>query len=255
MYLESLCHPASSFVTLTYSPERLPVGGSLVPRDVQLWLKRLRAKMSPSSFRFFLCGEYGDQSWRPHYHAALFGVGVASQEEIAGTWSMGHVAVYEFNETTAQYIAGYVVKKMTRAGDPRLRGLHPEFARMSLRPGIGALAMEIVSEQLFSAAGVEEFRKVGDVPRALRLGRRSIPLGRYLRARLRADIGMTDEWREAQVREFSREVSAEVHALLLRARSVAPSKTVTAQSVVVEASLGKIRSMEARAAIRRARPL
>lgn len=71
--LEAYQYEHNAFVTLTYAPEKLPENGSLVPEHVQSWLKRLRARVAPSKFRFFLVGEYGDESERPHYHAALFG--------------------------------------------------------------------------------------------------------------------------------------------------------------------------------------
>lgn len=253
MYLESLCHPASSFVTLTYSPEKLPAGGSLVPRDVQLFLKRLRFSY-PSGIRFFACGEYGDETWRPHYHLVLFGVDAAHGAAVERSWSMGHVAVKEFAIEMAQYTAGYVVKKMTGKSDPRLLGRHPEFARMSNRPGIGAPAMEVLRDALFTPAGIAEFDRVGDVPHQLRMGVRSIPLGRYLRSRLRAEIGMPVGWINELKKNFQLERSAEVLGLLqaaITAGELAPS----AQSAVVQENLGRIQSVEVRSTIRRGRTL
>jgi hypothetical protein len=35
----------------------------------------LRKKISPLKIRFFHCGEYGDKTRRPHYHALIFGYG------------------------------------------------------------------------------------------------------------------------------------------------------------------------------------
>lgn len=70
-YAESKMHKANTFVTFTYDDDHLPVGG-LKYRDFQLMLKRLREKLGP--FRFFMCGEYGEQFRRPHYHALFFGL-------------------------------------------------------------------------------------------------------------------------------------------------------------------------------------
>jgi hypothetical protein len=38
-------------------------------------MKRLRKKIQPLKIRFFHCGEYGDKTRRPHYHALIFGYG------------------------------------------------------------------------------------------------------------------------------------------------------------------------------------
>ena len=65
---EQQCCEASSFVTLTYADA--PV--SLSKRDCQLFLKRLRKRCG--SFRYYLAGEYGEESGRPHYHACIFGL-------------------------------------------------------------------------------------------------------------------------------------------------------------------------------------
>lgn len=58
------------FVTLTYDDYHIPPNGSLVKRDYQLFLKKLR-KIFPG-FRYLLSGEYGTQTLRPHYHLILF---------------------------------------------------------------------------------------------------------------------------------------------------------------------------------------
>lgn len=249
MYLEACVHRESSFVTLTYSPEKLPPGGNLVPRDVQLWLKRLRKSISKISsdlkLRFFLCGEYGDRTWRPHYHACLFGVGVSLESTIRASWPQGFVTVYEFDRKMAQYTAGYVVKKMTRRDDPRLEGRHPEFARMSLRPGIGAGAMEVLKGPLLTPSGVRAFLSDGlngDVPQSLKLGREDIPLARYLRKRLRDEIGMTDEWAQEVVKNWSLKKSQEMLAMCVGAGG----SPADAKRILFEKNLGRMQRLEAR---------
>lgn len=193
LLLEAQCHELACFPTLTYSPECLPENGSLVPSHVQLWLKRLRRVLGAARpVRYYVVGEYGDLSFRPHYHAALYGVAASESALIESTWGMGNVFVGELNRESAQYIAGYVTKKMTAKDDPRLNGRHPEFARMSLRPGIGAHAVPAVAEALNTPFGAALVAEKMDVPMALNHGRTSLPLGRYLRRKLREEIGFDD---------------------------------------------------------------
>jgi len=136
---EQRSHEFSSFATLTYADEHLPRGQTVVPKHTQDWLKRLRDLLGPTRpIRYYLVGEYGDESQRPHYHAALFGLSHLEHETLARSWPMGHTLLGTLTKESAQYVAGYVTKKMTAPDDPRLNGRHPEFARMSLRPGIGA---------------------------------------------------------------------------------------------------------------------
>ena len=163
--LESLTHTSNAFVTLTYNQENLPEDGSLVPRHLQLFFKRLRKNLDPIRVRFFSVGEYGDTSYRPHYHASLFGLGLQHSQVIEKSWPHGFVQVAEFNYYTAQYTCGYVVKKMTKPDDTRLNGRYPEFARMSNRPGIGADAMEVIADSVLTDAGLKEYQNVGDAPR------------------------------------------------------------------------------------------
>ena len=73
----------NSFVTLTYDDKHLPAGGTLVKRDVQLFLKRLRRKFSDRTIRYFFSGEYGGDTLRPHYHGCLFGFAFPDQVAFA----------------------------------------------------------------------------------------------------------------------------------------------------------------------------
>ena len=68
---EASQHDSNHFVTLTYENE--PYGGSLIHEHYQRFMKRLRKKM-PAEPRYYMCGEYGDQLQRPHFHACLFNV-------------------------------------------------------------------------------------------------------------------------------------------------------------------------------------
>lgn len=147
---EASCHSQSTFVTLTYSQACRPPGGSLVYRDFQLFLKRLRKEQR---CRFYMCGEYGPQLMRPHYHACLFGVHFDDRVFLATTgtgcalfrsptlerlWPHGFSSLGEVNFETAGYCARYCVEKITGDRAPGHYGqLVPEFNHMSLKPAIG----------------------------------------------------------------------------------------------------------------------
>lgn len=199
--LEASTHPQNVFVTLTYAEENLPADGSLCPEHLRNYLKRLRRKMEPHRFRFFAVGEYGDDNFRPHYHLILFGMpncnrGVTLTRRNrpccpvcqlhVETWGKGNVYLGGVSDQSAAYTCGYAVKKMTKADDPRLEGRHPEFARMSNRPGIGEGFMHEVASTLLKH-GLDEL--LVDVPTALGHGKKLLPLGRYLTRRLRVLIG------------------------------------------------------------------
>lgn len=200
--LESLLHECSSFGTLSYDdttlPKNLAGDATLSSEDARNWIKRFRRAIEPAKVRYYLVGEYGDASWRPHYHVALFGYagcewGSTRAKEkccrqcdtVRSTWGNGHIHLGELNVQSAAYIAGYVTKKLTNRADGRLNGRNPEFARMSLKPGIGGDAMWDVASTIL-AFGLDE---KGDVPAQLRHGPKLMPLGRYLRRRLRTYVG------------------------------------------------------------------
>lgn len=207
--IERAQHASATFVTLTYSDENLRISeqsklASLHPPDVKDWLKRLRTHVAENfnsqRLRFYAVGEYSDE-WRPHYHVALFGYPncefgqssyskrrltcCAACELVRSKWRLGNIFLGNLERDSAGYICQYVTKKMTAPDDVRLNGRHPEFARMSLDPGIGASGTWDIASVLLAY----DVLPAGDVPSTLRHGTTKHPLGRYLTRLVRTRMG------------------------------------------------------------------
>lgn len=154
---EAQGHEDNSFITLTYRDEELIYGGAahgiLYPRHLELFWKRFR-KRAGKKLRYFACGEYGDISHRPHYHAIVFGYRFPD-EQISATkngsiyrrsnmlddvWSHGNCIIGDVTFESAAYVARYIMKKRLgeSAKEYERDGIEPEFVRMSRRPGIGS---------------------------------------------------------------------------------------------------------------------
>ena len=70
---EKKMHERSCFITLTYDNNNLPNPPTVAKEELQKFFKRLRKKLVKEKIRYFACGEYGSQNFRPHYHAIIFG--------------------------------------------------------------------------------------------------------------------------------------------------------------------------------------
>jgi len=208
--LESYLHAADRqcFVSFTYSPDRYPADGSLRKTDLQLFFKRLRKRVGP--VRYFAVGEYGGGTARAHYHIALFGT--ADAAAISESWGQGFVHVGELNEKSAGYLAGYIAKGMTRGEDVRLEGRCPEFARMSLKPGIGAGVADSFAQAATTRGGVRQIASTGDVPSSYRVAGRIWPLGRYIRRKVRGQLGMDPGAPKSSVSEAARALAEHLRA-------------------------------------------
>lgn len=127
----------------------------LLYEDIQKFLKRLR-KAYRGKLRYFVAGEYGEQTARPHYHMILYGWrptdlkelykiqhnGYYTSEWLKGIWRMGQIQIAQAVPETYRYVAGYVTKKMYEIDGKKANtyyelGQTKPFACMSLRPGIG----------------------------------------------------------------------------------------------------------------------
>lgn len=155
------CHDRSIFLTLTYDPDHLPRGGTLVKRHVQLFFKSLRKRLHPRKIRYFVCGEYGTTGNRPHYHALIFGYepsekklftradrySIYTSESLAALWTHGFHTWSPASPENAAYVSHYTTKKITGdmakehytriTLDGEMIEVIPEFALMSTNPGIG----------------------------------------------------------------------------------------------------------------------
>lgn len=182
-------HKQNCFITLTYRDEQLPPGASLRHGDFQKFIKRLRqtifrnerkSKPEPTKgtplcpsgttekrfnkkLKYYMCGEYGARTKRPHYHACIFGYDfpdkkywrktannqtLYTSELLTEIWGHGHTTIGEVNFETAAYTARYIMKKITGQEQKKhyetldmetgeIISRLPEYNKMSLRPAIG----------------------------------------------------------------------------------------------------------------------
>ncbi len=212
--LESYCHAESSFLTCTYADSELPSGGTLRKEDVQKFLKRLRKRVSPLRVRYYGVGEYGEETGRPHYHFALFGLGMRFESLFRDVWGHGNVHVGELTLHSARYISSYIQKGWN--GDAYsqayLKGRAPEFSVMSLNPGIGAVAVDDLAAAYTSKYGSLAICRAGDVPDTIGSGRQQMPLGRYLKEKIREKVGLEGGWQEGRKRQFTEEMQVMLNA-------------------------------------------
>jgi len=166
---EASMHENNCFITLTYDAENLPPDGGLKKKDFQNFMKRLR-KQTKAKIRYYHCGEYGDQTNRPHYHAILFGYNfddwqylfnspggepIYTSKTLEKIWQNGFVTIGTMTFESAAYVARYCMKKLN---GPLAEQINPktdlrhyerineftgeivpvlsEYSTMSRRPGI-----------------------------------------------------------------------------------------------------------------------
>lgn len=183
---EAQMHKKNSFLTLTYDNKNLPEHNSLKHRDFVLFMKKLRKK---HDVKFYMCGEYGEETGRPHYHACIFGEDFAADRykwkenggyplyrspELEKLWKHGQSAVGELTFESAAYTARYIMKKIT--GDAatahytrltengELVQITPEYCQMSRKEGIGRKWLETYWEDVKNGEVIVR-GKVAGLPR------------------------------------------------------------------------------------------
>lgn len=247
--LEAMRHTSNSFITLTYDDDHLPKDEfyhpktgqvyapfSVNPEHHRLFFNSLRYHYHQhfprqydadgnciNNLRFYMVGEYGDSTQRPHYHYALFGYPRCSDGArtigrkffpcrcpscslISKVWSKGNIFVGNLTLESANYIAGYVTKKLTndksQYNQDILQGRHPEFSRMSRMPGIGLATVDAMHNSL-AGYDLEDYT----IPRVLVHGSKSLPLGRYLSDKLHEKLGITFQPGE-KLRNYEKQLRA-----------------------------------------------
>lgn len=180
------------FLTLTYDDEHLynecstgkafeyiidgnPImlqGATLVKEHFQLFLKRLRAyydeHFNLQNIRYFVAGEYGDKTRRPHFHVCFFNLPLFDLEVYSNNyrgdalynspllekiWGKGYVVIGELNWESAAYTARYVVKKFkgmqAKEFYDSVGGVLPEFCLSSRRPGLAGAYFDKEVETIY----------------------------------------------------------------------------------------------------------
>lgn len=149
----------ASFVTLTYSDANLPqvvnqqtgeTHGTLVKKHFQDWLKRFRQSYwrkdhKKANFKYYLCGEYGPRTFRPHAHVIFFGLDRIVLNDAIIDWQKKYGFVdYEPIDllhvkslsNTARYIGKYASKGVYDNPLIKLGLVAPTFRLMSKGLGI-----------------------------------------------------------------------------------------------------------------------
>jgi hypothetical protein len=178
-----MMYESNCFITLTISDdgfERLAKERgysnkhTLDVRDWQLFMKRLRKRYG-AGIRFYMCGEYGEQSGRPHYHACIFnfdfpdkelwsvrdGIQLYRSDSLEELWPYGFSTIGNVTFESAAYVARYIMKKIKGDNadsyykdrvDPEtgeIYSIKPEFTTMSRRPGIGKAWYDMFKADLY----------------------------------------------------------------------------------------------------------
>lgn len=178
MEAEALQWDKVAFITLTYSDETLPHNElgfpTLQMRDIQNFFKRIRK--SGKYIRYFCCGEYGEKSGRPHYHAIIYGLDETDRDYIETTWGLGFVSVFPFQHGASAYVAKYLVKDSYDIKSIETRKVDKEFQTYS--KGLG---MWIVDKLV----KVIKERNLPDCPNHFMLGDKRVIINRYYREKIR----------------------------------------------------------------------
>lgn len=131
---------------------------------------------------------------------------------------------------------------MTRVDDPRLFGRFPEFARMSRKPGIGAPTAPDIASQLATDGGSYSIAETGDVPATLHHGGKSLPLGRYLRSKIREAYGFSHTGAQEG---WALQATQEVRDLHEKAQSD-PEGSASGYKKMVESKMQALLNLEAK---------
>lgn len=180
LLLESKEHKDSCFVTLTYDNSKVfgPCGPGLSSVALRLFIKRVRKGLG-DGIRYYGCGEYGDESARPHYHVVLFGVSAVREHNIRKAWPFGYVSAFPLVVERLAYVCGYVAKKYKRKLG--------EFSVMSQGLGRG-----------FVDRYVSAMKGVTELPMMFRTDGTKFPVGRYLKNKIFDKIGLGQDDRDSQ---------------------------------------------------------
>lgn len=227
---ESYFHDEITFATLTVDDARVTektgaINVSLSKPLVQGWLNRFRMRVAPTRIRYFLVGEYGTATLRPHYHAILFGhppclyggsrptvyryedrqCSCDSCSPVAKSWGVGKVTLDAFNFDSAAYVAGYVVDKINEKERPGY-----ESFRLN-SDGLGSQIVPFIVNN-------RDVARVGSDFNTLSHGGKVLPMSKYLKGKIRSALSEKFSEEVAKSKEDARIAETVVERMRMRAQ-------------------------------------
>lgn len=229
---EASLHEDNCLVTLTYDDDHLPFYGTLDREAFPLFARRLRKRFAKP--RYLMCGEYGEDNGRPHYHACLFGVDFPDKVQVGvrgeypvwrsglleKLWPLGFSEVGTLTYESAQYVARYVLKKRKNSAVEYSRvamdtgevfDVEPEYATMSRRPGLGKGWIEKWKSEVFPSDEVLVNGKLMKPPRYYESQAPADVLAEVKRKRLLAVDAAEGSAKRLQVREVCAAARLNLH--------------------------------------------
>lgn len=112
-FIRLLCeipyHKYCHFLTLTYDDENIRPEG-LEHKDVSAFIKRLRKNENQTGIKYYVCGEYGTETKRPHYHMILYHNISDIKTSVDRDWKLGIVHVGIVTPKSIRYCLNYMKK-------------------------------------------------------------------------------------------------------------------------------------------------
>lgn len=144
------------FVTLTYMDKYLPANRSLDKKHIQKLNHDLRKYTDRDGikYKYFVAGEYGPKTDRPHYHILFIGLPIKYSNLIFRLWGKCAPGYYKcepvLSHKSYRYVAGYTCKKLEKYYNDKFKGTGriPEFQLVSL--GLGKEYLDKVPDELKS---------------------------------------------------------------------------------------------------------
>ncbi len=153
------------------------------------WVNNVQREIG--KFRYYAIGEYGDYTFRPHYHMAVFPTTSCKTERLGDLWSKGFHTVSELNHERARYLANYTTKKLTKNTDERLKGdQEPEFRTSSRNPPLASACVDILHAHYTKSGAARLIKERGDVERTIRFDNKIYPIGQWPLSKLRQKLGI-----------------------------------------------------------------
>lgn len=191
MQLEQQDSNLTCFATLTYDDDHLPINYSeenglvaVLKKDhIVKFLKRYRKSIDPIKLRYYVCGEYGETTHRPHYHFLFFFNDECNGELVAkefgnlmlkfnSSWPYGSINDFQVAQSqgASMYAAKYVMKDFDKS--LTAAAVAPPFSLKS--QGLGRGFVE--SSKRYYSDGMNKLT----VP----LNGKDVPMPRYLRQKI-----------------------------------------------------------------------